>query len=109
MGLYLFICMVLMVNLLIALLSATYSRLSSQATGLYLKIIIEEHPRWACDPRFNLFSFRVPPLNILTLLALPCFSRFSAKTKDCLEKCLYLPAYFMALGLISGVNILSFP
>lgn len=41
-ALYLLICMVLMVNLLIALLSTTYSRLASQGVGLYLQNIIEE-------------------------------------------------------------------
>lgn len=41
-ALYLLICMVLMVNLLIALLSTTYSTLASQGVGLYLQNIIEE-------------------------------------------------------------------
>ena len=109
MALYLLICMVLMVNLLIALLSTTYSNLASKGVGLYYQSIIEEQPRWAFHPDFNLFTFRVPPLNIITFLSLPCFVKCSSKMRDLIEKIQYLPAYFVALAIVLGVDLLSLP
>ena len=96
-----------MLNLLIALLSTTYSRLADQGAGLYLHHIIEELPRWAFDSRLNLFSYRNPPLIVLTLFALPCL--VSVKLRDLIEKLNYLPAYLVGLALVLAVDLLSFP
>ena len=108
MALYLVICMVLMMNFLVALLSTAYSELTSYRTGLYLKNMVDEQPRWAHHPRFNLFTYRVPPLNTLTLLALPCFVR-SNRVRAFVERVQYLPAYFIALAIVLTVDILSLP
>ena len=108
-SLFLLVCMLLMVNLLIALLSTTYSRLSSQAVGLYLENIIQEQPRWVFRPRFNFFSYRVPLLNVLTLLSLPCLSKCSSRCKHVLEKIHYVPAFEISLVLVVAVDLVFLP
>ena len=101
--------MVLMMNFLVALLSTAYSELTSYRTGLYLKNMVDEQPRWAHHPRFNLFTYRVPPLNVLTFLAFPCLPRCSSRGSLILEKVQYLPMYFLALALVIGSDLLFLP
>ena len=108
-GLFVFLGMVLVLNFLIAVISTTYSRLAEDKLALYLKITIMDTPRWEFHPSLNLFTFRVPLLNFFSLLMLPCSRKFSEKSKLRMEKAFYLPAYLLALGLISAVNIVSLP
>ena len=105
--LYLFSCMVLMLNFLIALLSVVYSNLADQSKALYLSKIIEVQPRWVFHSKFNLFSLRVPPLNLITLFALPCFKNCSIKSRELIEKVQYLPVYFITLAVVRQALHLS--
>ena len=105
--LYLFSCMVLMLNFLIALLSVVYSNLADQSKALYLSKIIEVQPRWVFHSKFNLFSLRVPPLNLITLFALPCFKNCSIKSRELIEKVQYLPVYFITLAVVRQALPLS--
>ena len=101
--------MVLLFNFFIALLSSAYSSLIAFQRGIYLKNIIEELPRWAYHPRFNIFTYRVPPLNFLTFLALPCLLKCSLRTRERLERVQYLPIYLMALALVFVTDLMSLP
>ena len=108
-GLYLLTCLVLMINILIALLSIKYSELASYSSGLYLQNVIEEQPRWAYHPLFNIFTFRVSILNAVPFLSLPCLLRCSRKKRAFIEKTQYFPAYLFALGLVVLVDVVCIP
>ena len=108
-ALYLLVSMVLILNLLIALLSIKYDELASHASGLYLQNIIDEQPRWAYHSRFNLFTFRVPILNVITFLSLPCLRKCSVGKRECIEKLQYLPAYLICLATVVTVDLVCIP
>ena len=108
-SLYLFACMVLMLNFLIAVIFSTYSRLEEQKAGLHLRTIIEEQPRWAFDPEFNLFTYRVPLVNLLLLVLFPCAWKFSAKNKQLIERVEYFPAFIMSIVFVFFTDLVFFP
>lgn len=80
-ALYLVTCMLLMVNFLIALLSTTYSFLADLGSSLHLQSVLETQPRWAFHPEFNVLTIRVPVLNVISLLLLPCFVKCPARKR----------------------------
>ena len=108
-SLYLLLCTVFLLNLLIAVLSTTYSTLASQALSLYHKNIIDELPRWSYHKDYNFLTYRVPPLNLVSFFALPFLSRCSPKRRELLERVNYLPAYIIGLGIILATDLLSLP
>ena len=113
--LYLIINMVLLLNLLIGILSSTYSILQNQGVGLYLQALIDVQPNWAYhqEPAANLFTFRVPPLNFFSFLCLPCLLRSPSSSLRSLARFLeglnYLPVYFLSLGCVLLVDALTLP
>ena len=106
---YLLISLVLLLNLLIAVLSSTFSQLESHGVGLYLQSLIDEFPRYAYHRSLNFLTFRVPPFNILSLLFLPCARRPSSKCGIVLEGIYYLPLYLVVLAGVLITDLILFP
>ena len=103
---YLLVTLVLLLNFIIAILSETYVRLRLNALGLYLESLLDELPKWRYAPRRNVLTFRVPPFNFLTLLALPLL-RFQP-VRRMLETAYYLPSYGFYLLILLVLNVLLF-
>ena len=108
-ALYLLICMLVLLNLIIAILSSTYVQLETHGIGLYLRSVIDIHESWAFHPRFNLFTFRVPFFNLLSFLFSFCVPRLSLQSTRRLELFLYIPAFLLALLFFLSLDILSVP
>ena len=87
---FLGLCSVLLLNLLIAIFSATYAIHDRVARGLHFRTLLYLRPRWAPPAHLNALSFRVPPLSAFTLPLVLCAPR-------CLEACLYLPVFLTTL------------
>ena len=108
-AIYLLINMIVLLNLIIAILSSTYSQLETHGIGLYLKSLIDIQDSWDYHARYNLFTFRIPPFTLLTF----CLSLFH---KGVLHKCtrtveaiLYLPAFLLSLAMFMSLSVLSIP
>ena len=67
---YLYANLVIMLNLLIAVLSSTYSNNEQLGVGLYLRGILDTNHRWEFHPRYNFLTFRNPPLNLINIIPL---------------------------------------
>ena len=52
-SIYLLINMVLMMNLLIAILSSTYSTIANQGSALYTQALIDSSGLWKFNPKLN--------------------------------------------------------
>ena len=71
--LVLFVNLLILLNLVIAIMSDTYGRLTDNRLGLYSQGIIEAIPSYKNDRRYGGLIVAVPPLNILTSFMLPFF------------------------------------
>jgi len=65
--------MVLLINLVIAILSETYTRLSEQKLGLYYDGVIEVIPAYKYRKFYGALIAACPPFNLLILPFLPIF------------------------------------
>ena len=109
MAMYLFLNIVLLLNLLIAILSSTYGKLEDQGIGLYLRTIIELLPQWRTQTSKNALTFRVPLLNLLNLCCFSCLLRGSKRLNYFLEILNFIPAFIILLTLFLLLDILSLP
>jgi hypothetical protein len=71
--------MILMLNLVIAILSETYSRLAPDRLGLYYDGLIASMPGYQFDERFGILILLPPPFNVLALPFVPIFLCFMNK------------------------------
>ena len=76
---YLLVNMILLLNLLIAILSTTFSLFVTHGVGLYLESIIDMLPLLTFHPCYNILTYQVVPFNLLSCLCLPCIRRGSAR------------------------------
>ena len=87
--------MLLLLNLVIAIMSDTYSRYAALKLGLYSQGIIEAIPSYKNDKRYGGLIVMIPPFNIISFFLLPffhCKARHkleSFNSKVC--KTVYLP------------------
>jgi hypothetical protein len=106
--------MVMFVNLMIAILSETYQRLSSQRLGLYYDGVIEVIPAYKYKKFYGALIAACPPFNLLVLPFMPLFiyTRHPKKVRrlnNILVKVIFSPfaiiyGVFFALG-----NLLMMP
>jgi len=106
--------MVLLVNLIIAILSETYQRLSIQKLGLYYDGVIEVIPAYKYKKFYGALIAACPPFNLLVLPFLPFFALTNKKTKvrrlnNALVKVIFFPFALIYASLFSLINILMWP
>ena len=106
--------MVLLVNLIIAILSETYQRLSIQKLGLYYDGVIEVIPAYKYKKFYGALIAACPPFNLLVLPFLPFFAFTNKKTKvrrlnNALVKVIFFPFALIYASLFSLINILMWP
>jgi hypothetical protein len=106
--------MVLLVNLIIAILSETYQRLSIQKLGLYYDGVIEVIPAYKYKKFYGALIAACPPFNLLVLPFLPFFALTNKKTKvrrlnNALVKVIFFPFALIYATLFSLINILMWP
>ena len=65
--------LLLMLNLVIAIMSDTYSALSEVKLGLYLQGIVEATPSYKNDKRYGGLICMTPPFNIFAYFILPFY------------------------------------
>ena len=64
---------ILLINLVIALMSDTYTKLTDVKLGLYSQGIIEAIPCYKNNKYYGGLIVMIPPLNVLSFLLLPCY------------------------------------
>ena len=108
-ALYLLVSLVLLLNLLIAVLSSTFSQLESHGVGLYLQSLINEYPRYAYHPSLNFFTFHAPPFFALSLFCFPCAKRYPSCCGFALEIIYYFPLFLIVLAGVVTLDVIVFP
>jgi hypothetical protein len=107
--------MVLMLNLVIAILSETYARLSPQRLGLYYDSLIATLPALAYDKKYGSLILLPPPFSVLTIFLMPYFAWKDPKDrslKDCnktLTKIFFLPLAMLFTIIFMTYNLLMIP
>lgn len=103
-----------MVNLVIAVLSETYSRLNKQKLGLYYDGVIEVIPAYKYKKFYGALIAGCPPFNLLVLPFLPYFM-FSESQKrlrylnNNLVKVIFFPFSLIYASVFAVVNFLLVP
>ena len=99
--------MLLLLNLVIAIMSDTYSRFAEVNVGLYAQGIIEAMPSYKNDKRYGGLICMTPPFNILSWFILPIYhcrerknlQSFNSKVSKCTYfplACIFTLAFFMS-------------
>jgi hypothetical protein len=107
--------MVLMLNLVIAILSETYSRLSPQRLGLYYDSLIASLPALANDKKYGSLVLLPPPFNVVTIFLLPYFALKDPKDpslKSCnklVTKIMFSPLAGLLIIFFTIYNFLMIP
>lgn len=112
--LFILLNMVLLVNLIIAILSETYQRLSYQKLGLYYDGVIEVIPAYKYKKFYGSLIAACPPFNFLVMPFLPFFAFADKKSKvrrlnNILIRVIYFPFALIYAVIFSVVNILLLP
>lgn len=71
---------VLILNLLIAMFSSTYSKLVGESVGIYLMEIIKSRPRYLQDPHYSGLIFIPFPLSAILIPLIPLYIVIKNKT-----------------------------
>jgi len=104
-----------MLNLVIAILSETYARLSPQRLGLYYDSLIATLPALSYDKKYGSLILLPPPLNVITIFMMPYFAFKDPKDpqiKVCnktLTKIFYFPFAFGLTTIFMMYNIIMIP
>ena len=106
---YLLVNMILLLNLLIAVLSNTFSMLVAQGVWLYLESIVEVLPLFTFHPRYNVLTYSVVSFNLLSFLCLTCLRKGTLRLSCSLKAITYFPLYLFVLLFYLGVNGVFFP
>ena len=106
--------MVLLVNLVIAILSETYTRLSEQKLGLYYDGVIEVIPAYKYKKYYGALIAACPPFNILILPFVPIFwfkhkREGLRKLNNFLCKTIYFPFALIYTLIFIVCNIIIMP
>ena len=106
--------MLLLLNLVIAIMSDTYSAFATVKLGLFSQGIIEAIPSYKNDKHYGFLISAFPPFNLLTMLCLPfmlCIK--NRKKKDAFNmticKICYLPVMFFTSLAFIIMNLLLVP
>ena len=110
----LFSNMILMINLLIAIMSDTYSSLSEVRTGLYWAQVIKEMPKLAHDKYYGSLAMFPFPFGWLSIISMPFL--LCSNNKDWLESVnnvfmhiVYFPVMLVLLVIFITVNLVLIP
>ena len=106
---FLAVHLILLLNLLIAILSSTYSLHESHGVGLYLESVIDILPMWEYHKSYNFLTWRFPPFNILNLFLFCCLRKSSARLGKCMEIIYYIPVFLFSYVNLIFWNVLFFP
>ena len=106
--------MVLLINLVIAILSETYTRLSDQKLGLYYDGVIEVIPAYKYRKFYGALIAACPPFNLLIFPFLPIYAFNRKKIKlrllnNILIKVIFAPFAIIYTTIFTGGNILMIP
>ena len=108
------VTMLILMNLVIAIMSDTYARLTEVKLGLYSQGIIEAMPVYKNDKRYGALISATPPFNVLIFLLTPLF--LIIKDKDALEvinsfllRVCYLPVVLVTTCIFIVANLLMLP
>ena len=106
--------MVLLVNLVIAILSETYTRLSNQKLGLYYDGVIEVIPAYKYKKFYGALIAACPPFNLLIFPFLPFFWITKKKQKlrklnNILTKLIFFPFVLIYTIVFIICNFLMLP
>ena len=106
--------MVLMINLVIAILSETYTRLSEQKLGLYYDGVIEVIPAYKYRKYYGALIAACPPFNLFILPFLPIYLCNSKKKRlrklnNTLVKIVFTPFALIYTAVFLICNILLIP
>ena len=106
--------MVVLVNLLIALMSDDYVRLSNVKTGLYWGGIISEMPKYAYDKYYGTLSMFPFSFSFISLLAMPVLLLTDDKEiliaiNNFCQRVVYAPVALIVLLVFIVINLFFLP
>ena len=83
---YLLINLILMLNLLIAILSNTYTLFANHSAGLYLQEVLLNYEYYAFDKHYSCIASTTFPITIFNLILAPfIIAKPSRKLNDALQ------------------------
>eukprot|EP00347_Sterkiella_histriomuscorum_P010999 403374131 len=111
---FLIVNMVLLLNLMIAILSTTFSNLHQLQLALYYDEILEAIPQYQYDKIYGSLICATPPINILMFPAIFAYKIIKDKQKlqklnEVLVRLAYLPQIFMLLPFFLIGNLVFIP
>ena len=66
-------------------------------------------PKWNYDRDYNVLTYRIPPLNILSLIFLPCILKRSRKLNVILESIYFTPPFYFTVFSVIIIDLILFP
>ena len=105
---------VVLMNFIIAILSDTYSKLSTQSLGIYYDGIIARIPIYEYNPRYGGLIVGTPPFNVLAILMIPVYllvkdQETLTNINDKFTRVLYLPLAIFFTAIFTALNLLIVP
>ena len=112
--LVLFVNMILVINLLIAFMSDTYTKLSQVRIGLGWSSVIHEMPKYAFDKHYGVLVMLPFVFSFVGFLMLPCLTLIKDKKKleqinEWAFKIYYFPITLVVLAVFMVVNLVLLP
>ena len=99
--------LLLLVNLIIAIMSSTYQRLSDVKIGLYSQEILEAMPSYKNNKYYGGLICMIPPINMLAYVLLPFYLGIKNKAKlEKFNKAVCMVLYF-PIGLVVSAFFLA--
>ena len=108
-----FNCIVL-INFIIAILAATYSRLSETNLGIYYDGIIARIPIYEDDYRYGSLVVGSPPFNVAAIILVPFFFCITNEERlksinNCVTIIMYAPLALIFTIFFMAINIILLP
>ena len=66
-------------------------------------------PKWNYDRDYNALTYRIPPLNILSLIFLPCILKRSRRLNVILEFFYYILPFIFTIFFVIFLDLILFP
>lgn len=106
--------MILFLNLVIAILTETYSRFSRFQLGLYYDGVVDAISSLKYDKRYGSLITAVPPFNFLTCFLVPLFAliknpRRIKELNNVATMATYIPIAFILIIIFAVLNICLIP
>jgi hypothetical protein len=111
---FILINLLMLLNLVIAIMSDTYSLFVDQKLGLYYAGVIEAMPVYKQDKRYGALISAIPPFNLLVTILIPFFLGSTDDSQliminSAVSKVFYFPVALIACIGFTAINLILWP